>query len=553
MNTKILDGVTLRRMLVGGANGIRSQIDVINELNVFPVPDGDTGTNMTRTVESGVAKVNSDDAENVGEIAGCFARGTLLGARGNSGVILSQFIKGVSDSLQDKTTATVREVSEAIALGVKRAYSAVARPVEGTMLTVFRESSAYAADKITDDTTLEEFLRLTLDEATRSLDRTKEMLPVLTEADVVDSGGAGYLSILRGMYECLTGKSVDTVSVAARETSSAPEVNYDLFTTDSVAEWGYCTECLVRIQRAKIEPEKLDISSLTAQLEAMGADSIVILRDGDVLKLHAHIKTPSMILDTCQRYGEFLNVKIENMSLQHSEKLAEEKKQKQKKHKRYGIVTVATGEGFKALLTGLGADVIIDGGQTGNPSTEDFIKAFESLDVDDVIVLPNNGNILLTAKQAAELYDEARVSVLPTKTIPEGYSALAVFNSSEEDLDSQLSDMTEAKAAVATVELTRAIRDASIGGVHAHEGEVIGVLNGELVSSENDFLSAMVKAISTLDDLDMRELITLFVGEGVTDDERIAMQQGLEDAFPDMSVDVLIGDQKIYNYLASIE
>ncbi len=553
MNTKILDGVTLRRMLVGGANGIRSQIDVINELNVFPVPDGDTGTNMMRTVESGVAKVPSSNTEDVGEIAECFARGTLLGARGNSGVILSQFIKGVSDSLQGKATATVREVSEAIALGVERAYSAVAKPVEGTMLTVFRESSAYAADNITDDTTLEEFLRLTLDEATRSLDRTKEILPVLTEADVVDSGGAGYLSILRGMYECLTGKSVDTVNVVTAQTVTAPEVDYDLFTTDSVAEWGYCTECLVRIQRAKIDPEKLDISSLTAELENMGADSIVILRDGDVLKLHAHIKTPSAILDMCQRYGEFLNVKIENMSLQHSEKIASEKKQNRKKHKRYGIVTVATGEGFKALLTGLGADVVIDGGQTGNPSTEDFIEAFESLDVDDVIVLPNNGNIFLTAKQAAELYDGARVSVLPTKTIPEGYSALAVFNSSEDDLDSQLADMAEAKDAVATVELTRAIRDASIGGVHAHEGEVIGVLNGELVSSEGDFLSAMVRAISALEDLDMRELITLFIGEGVTDGDRIAMQEGLEDAFPDMSVDVLIGDQKVYNYLASIE
>lgn len=553
MNTKILDGVTLRRMLVGGANGIRSQIDVINELNVFPVPDGDTGTNMTRTVESGVAKVPIDDAEGVGEIAECFARGTLLGARGNSGVILSQFIKGVSDSLCGKTTATVREISEALALGVERAYSAVAKPVEGTMLTVFRESSAYAADKITDDTTLEELLKFTLDEATRSLNRTKDILPVLTEADVVDSGGAGYLSILRGMYECLVGKSAASEYVSTATASVTPEVDYDLFTTDSVVEWGYCTECLVRIQRAKIDPEALDIASLTDELEVMGADSIVILRDGDVLKLHAHIKTPSVILDMCQRYGEFLNVKIENMSLQHSEKIAEENKQRQKKHKRYGIVTVATGEGFKALLTGLGADVIIDGGQTGNPSAEDFIEAFESLNVDDVIVLPNNGNIFLTAKQAAELYDGARVSVLPTKTIPEGYSALAVFNSSEEDLDSQLSDMTEAKDAVATVELTHAIRDASIGGVHAHEGEVIGVLNGELVSSECDFLSAMVNAISALDDLDARELITLFVGEGVTEDERIAMQDGLEAAFPGMSVDVLIGDQKIYNYLASVE
>ena len=285
-NIKELDGMTFRRLLCGGANGIRSNVDVINELNVFPVPDGDTGTNMSRTIESGIAKISHEDDVSLSEVASEFAQGSLFGARGNSGVILSQFFAGMCEALADKKTATAKELADAYIRGVERSYAAVAKPVEGTILTVFRESAEYAKSHLSDDSTLQDFLALTIEEAERSLDRTKEILPILTEADVVDSGGAGYLCIAKGMYESL--QSDDEISVELTVVDNrVNEVNYDLFTTDTVLEYGYCTECLVRLQRAKINPADFDEKAFAAELESLGCDSIVALKDGDVLKPYA--------------------------------------------------------------------------------------------------------------------------------------------------------------------------------------------------------------------------------------------------------------------------
>ena len=551
MEIKELDGTTFRRLLCGGANGIRSNVETINELNVFPVPDGDTGTNMSRTIESGIAKISHEEDISLGEVANEFAQGSLFGARGNSGVILSQFFAGVCDALADKETATARELAEAYIRGVERSYAAVAKPVEGTILTVFRESAEYAKSHLTEDSTLEEFLGLTIEEAERSLNRTKEILPILTEADVVDSGGAGYLCIAKGMYESL--QSDEEISVEFTPSTDAKnEINYDLFTTDSVLEYGYCTECLVRLQRAKINPADFDEKAFAADLEAKGCDSIVALKDGDVLKVHAHTKTPSDILILCQTYGEFLNVKIENMSLQHSEKEASAPKQK-KPHKTYGVVTVATGAGMTSLFESLGADVIINGGQTGNPSAEQFLNAFETLDVDHILVLPNNGNILLTATQAADLWEGHNVYVVPTKTIPQGHAALSVFNASVTDVEEQVSDMVEAKDAVVSGELTVAIRDTVIGGVEVKAGQHIGILDGDLVSSCETAADALCTMIEKIDDLDMRELITLFIGAGVTDEQRAQVTETLEERFEDMAVEVYMGDQEVYDYLIAVE
>ena len=551
-NIKELDGMTFRRLLCGGANGIRSNVDVINELNVFPVPDGDTGTNMSRTIESGIAKISHEDDVSLSEVASEFAQGSLFGARGNSGVILSQFFAGMCEALADKKTATAKELADAYIRGVERSYAAVAKPVEGTILTVFRESAEYAKSHLADDSTLQDFLALTIEEAERSLDRTKEILPILTEADVVDSGGAGYLCIAKGMYESL--QSDDEISVELTVVDNrVNEVNYDLFTTDTVLEYGYCTECLVRLQRAKINPADFDEKAFAAELESLGCDSIVALKDGDVLKVHAHTKTPSDILILCQRYGEFLNVKIENMSLQHSEKVAAEAPKKKKPHKTYGVVTVATGAGMTSLFESLGADVVINGGQTGNPSAEQFLEAFESLDADHILVLPNNGNILLTAMQAAELWGGDNVSVVPTKTIPQGHAALSVFNPAVTDVEEQVSDMIEAKDAVVSGELTVAIRDTVISGVDVKAGQHIGILDGELVSSCEDVVDALCEMIEKIDDLDMRELITLFIGAGVTDEQRAHVTEALEERFDEMSVEVYLGDQEVYDYLIAVE
>ncbi len=544
-----LDEALVRKLLKGGVQGLRAQILTINDLNVFPVPDGDTGTNMTKTLEGGLARLPEGEDVTLGQLLSAFARGCVLGARGNSGVILSQYVAGVSAALEDKTEADVTEVAAALVAGVDRAYHAVSNPVEGTILTVFRESANYTYANTDADTTPEQMLTLCLEEARASLARTKEMLPVLAEADVVDSGGAGYVAILVGIYDALTGKTSDIGSYDTAP-ATAPAVNYDLFTTDSDIGWGYCTECLVRLQRAKGDPEAFDLAAFTAALEAKDCNSIVALRDGDVLKVHAHTVTPGDVLFLCQQFGEFLEVKIENMTLQHSERAVEKKK---KAHKTYGVIAVACGEGMHTLFSELGADIIIDGGQTANPSAEDFLDAMAELDADHILILPNNGNILLTAHQAASLWESGDVRVVPTKSFPQGFAALSVFNAVIGDVDDLVSDMTDAKDAVASGEITWAIRDTAIGGVQVKKGDMIGILDGELVCSCADEAEAMRQMLGAIEDIEDREILTLFVGNGVTEDERAAMTEMIEEEFEDLSVDVYVGGQEVYRYLVAVE
>ena len=548
METIRIDGASMRALLLGSVQGIRARIEEINDLNVFPVPDGDTGTNMTKTLEGGLSRLEEQDS--VGGHLTKFAKGCVLGARGNSGVILSQYMAGVASALADKESVSAMELAQALLAGVERAYAAVANPVEGTILTVFRESSTFAAQNANEDTTPEQLLELVIENAKIALAKTKEILPVLAQADVVDSGGAGYLAMLVGMYDALTGKTTD-IGNYDRVRNSKPTVNYDLFTTDSILEWGYCTEVLVRLQRAKGDPEDFDVEDFRAALEARDCNSIVALRDGDVLKVHAHTMTPGDVLALCQMYGEFLEVKIENMSLQHSERTAAE--QKKKIHKPYGVIAVASGEGMHALFTELGADIIIDGGQTANPSAQDFVDAIAELDCDHVLLLPNNGNILLTAQQAADLCDHADVRVVPTKSFPQGYSALAVFNSELEDIDEQVEFMTEAKSAVVSGEITFAIRDTVIGDVEVKKDEAIGILDGKLVCSCTDETEAMLTMLAEIDDIEDREILTLFVGDGVDEQDRVAMTDAIEEAYEDLSVEVFIGGQQVYRYLVAVE
>ena len=548
METIRIDGACMRMLLQGGVQGLRARIEEINDLNVFPVPDGDTGTNMTKTLEGGLARLGEQGT--VGEHMAGFAKGCVLGARGNSGVILSQYMAGVASAVANQESVDAHQLAQALEAGVERAYAAVANPVEGTILTVFRESSAYAAQQADENTTPEQLLELVIESAKIALAKTKEMLPVLAQADVVDSGGAGYLAMLVGMYDALTGKTTDLGNYESVQ-GSKPAVDYDLFTTDSTLEWGYCTEALVRLQRAKGDPEDFDVEAFRAALEAKDCNSIVALRDGDVLKVHAHTMTPGDVLALCQMHGEFLEVKIENMSLQHSERTAAE--QKKQVHKPYGIIAVASGDGMHALFTELGADIIIDGGQTANPSAGDFVNAIAMLDCDHVLLLPNNGNILLTAQQAAELSDHADVRVVPTKSFPQGYSALAVFNSELDDADEQVAYMTDAKSAVVSGELTFAIRDTVIGDVEVKKDEAIGILDGTLVCSCESETEAMLAMLATIDDIEDREILTLFVGDGVQEQDRVAMTEAIEDAYEDLSVEVFIGGQQVYRYLVAVE
>ena len=550
METIRLDGAAIRTLLMGGAQGLREHMEEINDLNVFPVPDGDTGVNMTKTLEGGLARLSDEDT--LGGHLANFSRGCVLGARGNSGVILSQYIAGVAAAVAECDSMDASEFAKALEAGVARAYHAVANPVEGTILTVFRESSEYTAKNVTEDTTFEQLFEILIEQAKHTLAKTKEMLPVLAQADVVDSGGAGYLAMLVGMYDALSGKEILIGGYDEQAPMAKPAINYDLFTTDSPLEWGYCTEVLVRLQRAKGDPEAFDLEGFRASLEAKNCNSIVALRDGDVLKVHAHTMVPADVLLLCQQYGEYLEVKIENMSLQHSERTVAEQ-QKKKIHKPFGVIAVASGEGMHALFAELGADIIIDGGQTSNPSAEDFVDAIGQLDVDHVIILPNNGNILLTAQQAADLCEDLDVRVVPTKSFPQGYTALAVFNGAIEDADEQVSDMTDAKDAVVSGEITYAIRDTVIGDVAVRKDESIGILDGELVCSCADETEAMLAMIGAIEDIEDREILTLFVGEGVSEDERVAMTEAIEEAYEDLSVDVFVGGQKVYRYLIAVE
>ena len=546
--TTVIDAVLLRRILVGGALGIRSNVQQINELNVFPVPDGDTGTNMLRTIESGISRLPKGDEHTLGELATEFAKGVVLGARGNSGVILSQYFSGICSRLEGKTSATVRELVEASLNGVRRAYSAVAQPVEGTMLTVVREIAEYALAHIDDNTTIEQLLRLAIDEGSRSLARTKEILPVLRESNVVDSGGAGCLSIALGALNTIVGGEEPTIEFSTPVAQG--QADYDLFTRESELAFGYCTECLVRLQSAKCDPDTLDTEIVTKQLEALGCDSIVALRDGDIMKVHAHTNTPSRVLDTCQIYGEFLEVKIENMTLQHTEKQI---KKKNTTHKKYAVVAVCNGEGLTALFENLGADKVIDGGQTSNPSSEDFLGAFGEVDADYIIVLPNNSNIILTAKQAAELWNEGEVVVIPTKTIAQGYAAISVFNVGAESIDDQIEDMTYAKDGVVSGEVVYACRDAVINGASVKNGSAMAIVEGELVATCNTDTEAALALLDSIEDIDLCEIITLFVGEDVSDDKRVALTDKIEEKYPNLELVTHIGGQSLYSYYIAVE
>jgi len=538
----------MMRLLKGGALCIRSESGRINELNVFPVPDGDTGTNMTRTVESAISEAAKVEGGTVGEISDALAKGALFGARGNSGVILSQFIAGACASLSGKETVSALDLAASAREGVLRAYRAIAKPVEGTMLTVFRECEECLSSVINSETSIEEALRICVEQAQKTVEKTKELLPVLKEADVVDSGGAGSLCIALGMYKTLIGEPIGDGQVKF-EPDGQSGINYDLFTSESTLEWGYCTECLVRLMKAKCNPTEFDRDEAVGKLQSLGCESIVLLADGDILKVHAHTFKPSDVLDVCQEYGEFLNVKIENMSLGHTDGTEEKKKP----HKRYALVAVATGEGMRALFSELSVDVTVDGGQTDNPSAEDFIAAYRSVDADHIFVLPNNSNITLAARQSAELYGGGRVTVIPTKTVAEGYSAISVFNPGSECPEDIEKDMRAAAGGVVSVEIARAIRDVTIGGVEVRCGEYIGVSSGKLVASCESEIDAACDTVSKIPDLDEREIITVFVGEGVSDERRVALTNALADRFPELEIDVYITGQRVYEYILAVE
>ena len=384
-----LNGEQFKELVTNGARNLRLNIEEVDSLNVFPVPDGDTGTNMTRTIEGGIDAVKSMNEKNLGVLGKALSKGMLLGARGNSGVILSQIFRGICRGFEGKEEVNALELAEAYKIGVKQAYGAVVTPVEGTILTVFREATESACKIVKKDSTINEFFEEHLKQASISLKKTIDLLPVLKEAGVIDSGGAGYVYIVKGIVKYLDGEKIEQeLSSTSENKQEAAPIDFSAFGADDVLQFGYCTEFILRLQNSKVNVEEFDVQTIIDNLneEDIAGDSIVALKDGDVIKVHVHTKEPGLVLHKMRKYGEFLTTKIENMALQHNENLSEEEhSHKKMEHKKYAIVAVAQGDGIKEQFEAFGVDVVVSGNQTMNPSTEDFIRAFKQIDADNII------------------------------------------------------------------------------------------------------------------------------------------------------------------------
>jgi DAK2 domain fusion protein YloV len=545
MENQKINGTSFAQMLMGGAAELAAHTEELNSLNVFPVADGDTGTNMCRTIEGGLCEIAEEDEANISHLSSIFAKGVLLSARGNSGVILSQIFAGINEGLSGLETVGAEDLVAAYERGIEKSYAAVQNPTEGTILTVFRESTEYAAKNLKKDSTVEDFFKLHIEQARRSLAKTKEILPALAEADVVDSGAAGYVCIAQGMYETLTGKPVTHHVTPAQEKA---KINIDSFTRDSVLEFGYCTEFLLRLTTAKVDPDSFEISTVLSVLEELGGESVVAYQQGDIVKVHVHTFRPGDVLSRMQTFGEFLTVKIENMSLGHTS----EPKPVVKPKKKLSVVSVATGDGLCALFQEMGAEQIVSGGQTSNPSIEEFIKAFDACEGENIVVLPNNKNVILAANQAAELYERAKVYVVPTKSLMQGYSALAVITPGITDPNVIVTSASNAAKNMQGCEITRAVRDVTLSGKDIREGDYIAISEGEVVAVAESAEAALEAMLETAD-TDLCEIITLFVGKDVDAERRAELTERLEEQYPDCEITVYEGGQEVYDYLVAIE
>ena len=515
-----------------GAARLASYRKEVNDLNVFPIPDGDTGDNMYMTIEAGC----NASGETLQEMAQAVSRGMLMGARGNSGVILSRIFAGLAKGLEGVGEAGLPEIEKAMECAVSEAYGTVSNPVEGTILTVLREgaeaacgcrSTAEYSDRIAEAMAV-------------SLEHTPEKLDVLRKAGVVDSGGAGLLYICEGMRDAIHGVAAEAVLPQEDGASRTAQVDLDAFTEDSVLEFGYCTEFLLRLQRSKVDLETFDESVLRDWLQANG-ESLVFFRDGSIIKVHVHTHDPGEILSKCREWGEFLTIKVENMTLQHHENHMDERFKRS--HKPLGIVAVAAGKGLTDAFREMGADEVIEGGQTMNPPVERFLEAFDHTSADTILVFPNNSNILLTACQAAELYKKSDIRVIPTKTLGEGYYAMANMPAAV-SVDEMVQGLTEAAASVTTGMVSQAIRDTDAG----RKGDYLG-FNGKKILCGSPERSKTAIRLAEVLDASSHDIVLILAGADVPAEEAEALRQQLEQACPLSECILLQGGQPIYDYI----
>lgn len=556
-----IDALALKKAFIAGANNLDNKKDYINELNVFPVPDGDTGTNMTMTIMSAKREVESCK-ETMSDIAKAMSTGSLRGARGNSGVILSQLLRGFSKKIGDKTEIGVIEIADAFQKAVETAYKAVMKPKEGTILTVARGIATKARECAGTDITLEEFCETIIKHGDEVLASTPELLPVLKEAGVVDSGGQGLMEVLKGAVDCILGRVViaDTKPSGAGVSGvDNPKYSEDL---SADIKFGYCTEFIINLEKPYGIKEEDDLKQF---LESIG-DSIVCVSDDEIVKIHVHTNHPGQAFEKGLTLGYLSNMKVDNMRLEHHEKVIKQaereeaarqeaarqaEKEKQQPKKQYGFIAVSMGDGLKEFFTELGVDYVIEGGQTMNPSTEDMLNAIEKVHAENIFIFPNNKNVVLAANQAAGLCEDKNIIVLATANAPQGISAMIAFDSTM-TLEDNKNNMLEAVSNVKSGQVTYAVRDTSIDGKAIHEGDIMGIGDKGLVSVGNDILDVTFDLIKDAVDEDS-ELISIYYGADVKKEDAETFAARVEENFPDCDVQNYYGGQPIYYYIVSVE
>ena len=557
MAVKTINVDMLAKMFLAGAQNIEAKKEFINELNVFPVPDGDTGTNMSLTIMSAAKEVAALQKPDMKELAKAISSGSLRGARGNSGVILSQLLRGFTKSIREEKEIDVTALAAACQRARDTAYKAVMKPKEGTILTVASGIAEKAAEMAQETDDLEEFIPAVIAYAEEVLSKTPDMLPVLKEAGVVDSGGQGLLEVIRGAYDAFLGKEIDYTAIEPGAGAGTVKVD-----TQAAADikYGYCTEFIILTEKEFTEEDEHDFK---AYLSSIG-DSIVCVADDDVVKIHVHTNDPGLAIQRALTYGQLSRIKIDNMREEHQEKLirdaqnlaakqAEEDKAKKKEEPRkpMGFITVSIGEGMNDIFRELGADYIIEGGQTMNPSTEDMLNAIDEVNADTVFILPNNKNIVLAANQAKALVEDKEIIVIPTKTVPQGITAIINFMP-ESDAQTNEETMLEEIKNVKSGQVTYAVRDTHIDDKEIHEGDIMGIGDAGILSVGSNVAETTKDMLAQLVD-DDSELISLYYGEEVADEDAEALTAEIEGLYPDIDVDVHSGGQPIYYYVLAVE
>ena len=546
-----INGLVLAEMIDLGSKNLAKNAEKINSLNVFPVPDGDTGTNMNLSMSSGAKETAANVVENIGELGKSFSKGLLMGARGNSGVILSQLFRGMSQYIADKKEIDAKEFAEAIQNGVSIAYKAIIKPVEGTILTVAREAAEAGLKAAKNTDSIVEVMEAIYAESQASLKRTPDLLPILKEVGVVDSGGQGLVCVYQGFVAALKGEKIEGLeSVETNVVDMQFEDNHDMdFMSPEDIVYGFCTEFTVRLDKEKKE---FDEDKFRADMSKFG-DSLLVISDSEYVKIHVHTETPGEVFNYGQQYGELIKIKSDNMREQHREVLRKQEVKQAtspKELKEQAMISISMGAGLSKVLTSMGVDYIVEGGQTMNPSTEDIMKAIKEVNAKNIFIFPNNKNIQLAAKQAAELAEE-NVFVIESKTAPQGLAAVMVFNP-QAIPEENFANMQEVLSTVSTLEVTHAVRDTNIEGVEIKKDEFMGIRNGKIVVSNLSLNTVLEELLEKSIDEDT-EIVTLYLGEESTEEYTDFLEQLIEEKYPNVEVELIESGQPVYPYIIGVE